>query len=138
MTTVGTWEPGAAPPTAPDVDFLWRAIALCRAGQLEEIESALSAADQRDYAALMRLDNADGSAWEAAATHFDAGELQDLIRFFTIAEMRLPGWRGDARSPVIALARVLRRSGAPPDRELMLWIRAQSDNRYLPWGAVPG
>ncbi len=137
MTKVGTWDPDAPPAaSAPDMDFLRRAIALCQSGGLDTLESALSPTEQQRHAVLMQRD--ENGVWDAVAEHFTDDELRDLIRFFTVAEMRLPGWRADAHSPVIALARTLRRRSAPLDRELTTWIRSQSDNRYLPWGAVPG
>jgi hypothetical protein len=58
-----------------------------------------------------------------------------LIRFFTRAEMAFAAWKGGDRSPVIALAAELKRRGDFPDG-LTAWIRANSDNRFLPYGSL--
>jgi len=72
--------------------------------------------------------------WQIADQLTDT-ELISLIRFFTLAEMQLPGWDGGRQSPVIYLVKILRgRSGF--DSELRKWIKANTDNRYLPNGAV--
>jgi hypothetical protein len=63
------------------------------------------------------------------------GEIEALIRFFTLAEARLPNWEAGAQSPVIPLAAVLRQRGAWPPA-LSRWIRAESRNRFLPWGSL--
>ncbi|MBV1879296.1 MAG: hypothetical protein KUG79_16760 [Pseudomonadales bacterium] len=74
------------------------------------------------------------NAWQAAVELADS-ELICLIRFFTLAEMQLPGWQGGKLSPVIYLVKILRaRSGFEAD--LRRWIKSTSDNRFLPNGAA--
>tara|TARA_E500000331_G_scaffold205891_2_gene197496 strand:- start:4126 stop:4611 length:486 start_codon:yes stop_codon:yes gene_type:complete len=62
-------------------------------------------------------------------------DIVRLVRFFTLAEMQLPGWEAGKRSPVIPLVKILKaRSTFTP--ELRKWIKASADNRYLPNGAA--
>jgi len=74
------------------------------------------------------------AAWQVADA-LDSDDLVDLIRFFTLAEQQLPGWSAGKSSPVIPLVKILRtRSALEP--ALRKWIKANTDNRFLPNGAV--
>jgi len=74
--------------------------------------------------------------WLEESENWDNDQLWQLIRFFTLAEIQLPGWDAGADSPVIPLAKALRQRKAPLSREQLLWIREHSDNRYLPYGPL--
>ena len=125
---MGTWDPG-------DRATLSERLLECvrRAGKhLDHADFGLDEAELRSLAPLMALD---ADQWDAAARNEDGQELVAWIRFFTLAEARLPGFEAGAKSPVIPLARVLRQRGEyPPD--LTAWIRAHSDNRFLPHGSL--
>ena len=69
------------------------------------------------------------------ATALSDEELIGLVRFFTLAEMQLPGWDGGKQSPVIYLVRILKQRGAFTPM-LRQWVKANTDNRYLPNGAL--
>jgi hypothetical protein len=73
--------------------------------------------------------------WAAAAAALDDAQIVALVRLFTLAEMAFPGWKGADRSPVIAFAALLKQRGAFP-AGLTAWIRANSDNRFLPYGSL--
>ena len=99
---------------------------------LEDANFGLDEADLKLLAPVMSLD---ADQWDTAARAEDPLELVAWIRFFTLAEARLPGFEAGAKSPVIPLARVLRERGAYP-ADLTAWIRAHSDNRFLPHGSL--
>lgn len=127
----GTWDPGGRPAAAPLPDAATLA-RLAAAGAVEEPDPAaeLSPAEQQALAAGTR---AGLDAWSGVAATLDAAMLVGLVRFYTVAEAVLPGWDAGDASPVIALARELRRREAWP-ADLRAWIRARSANRFLPWG----
>ncbi len=75
-----------------------------------------------------------GSDWVAVAETLEDADLEKLIRLFTVAE-RLPGWEAGAKSPVIPLARQLKKRGRYPEA-LTAWIKSQTDNRFLPYGSL--
>ena len=85
-----------------------------------------------ELAGIVRQDTA--SDWSAVAESLEDQDLVKLIRLFTLGE-RLPGWEAGAASPVIGLARELKRRGSYPD-DLTAWIKSQSDNRFLPYGSL--
>jgi hypothetical protein len=75
-----------------------------------------------------------GCDWVAAAAVLDDADIVDLVRLFALAE-RLPGWESGARSPVIPLARELKKREAYPG-DLTAWIKSNTDNRFLPYGSL--
>ena len=128
MSDVGTWDPGDRVTLSEEhLECVRRA-----STHLEDAGFGLDEAELRLLAPVMSLD---ADRWEAVARKEDPGALVAWIRFFTLAEARLPGFEAGAKSPVIPLARVLREQGAYP-ADLTAWIRAHSDNRFLPHGSL--
>lgn len=133
--SVGAWEPekGSTKDSASeeiDRDLLQRLISAVQSpGPLQD---SLQQDDQQ-AAGLMRLP---AQRWLDESEHWDGAQLWALIQFFTLAEMQLPGWDAGAESPVIPLAKALRQRKTPLSREQLLWIKQNSDNRYLPYGPL--
>lgn len=72
--------------------------------------------------------------WQNLVTQLDDASLISLIRFFTCAEEEA-GWNLKDKAVVITLFKALRkRSGT--DKELVKWVKANSSNKFLPFGAV--
>ena len=111
---------------------LLRFAQLAAEGQLENLKAELSS-DEISMGPLMRWTDEQWLPWLGKLNH---DTLLDLIRFFTCAEMQLDGWNAGEQSPVIKITRRLKASGHRLDKELLLWIRQNSSNRYLPNGAV--
>ena len=137
MGDVGMWDPKAgpglgepasdAPEGLPPMDLVRKA-----ATQLDADGFGLDAAERSRLAPWM---TAGHSLWEAAAEGADAGEVVAWIRFLTLAEAQLPGFEAGAKSPVVPLARALRRRGEYP-ADLTRWIKAHTTNRFLPHGSL--
>ncbi|MDB9918291.1 hypothetical protein OAD22_11055 [Pseudomonadales bacterium] len=105
--TIGVWEPAkGAAEQGLSLDDL-KAYAVLTDGALENLAASLTAAQISDDGRLMRLDEA---PWQVATALSDE-ELIGLVRFFTLAEMQLPGWDGGKQSPVIYLVRILKQRG---------------------------
>lgn len=129
--TIGVWQPAKADAEKGlSLDDL-KAYAVLTDGALENLATSLSAAQIGGDGRLMRLDEA---PWQVA-TALSNEELVNLVRFFTLAERQLPGWDGGKQSPVIYLVRILKQREAftPVLRQ---WVKANTDNRYLPNGAL--
>jgi hypothetical protein len=127
--STGVWEPSKS----VDINLgkLKELAMLVRSINLENLTAALPPETIESEKKLMHCQQKDWSA----ADGLDDGELICLIRFFTVAEMQLAGWDGGQLSPVIYLVRILKQRSAF-DSELRRWIKANTDNRYLPNGAV--
>ena len=80
----------------------------------------------------MKLDH---ELWQNASESMSDDDVLHLLRFFAVAE-NLPGWEAGAESPVIPLARTLRKRGQRLDKDLLRWLREVSENRYLPYGPL--
>ena len=101
------------------------------AKQLHLDDFGLSAVAAGRLAATVRLAP---EAWRAAEGLADE-DLVHLVQLYTLAEGRFADWKAGAKSPVIALCRILRGRGTWP-AELTAWIKANSDNRFLPYGSL--
>lgn len=127
---VGSWTPTAAPavPTAAELAAAaehWR-----RAGEEapEALPGPLAAALQR----ALRLP---AGSLDSVLGELSEADLDALARLYTLAEARDPAWEAGALSPVIALFAELKVRGADT-AELAAWIRAHSENRFLPHGSL--
>ncbi len=127
--SVDSWDP-SAPATLTPQDVARLAAA---AGQLEDDDFGLSAAEIARLAALARHDG--GVDWRSASASLEDDAIEALIRLFTLAEMRFSSWESGARSPVVPLVAELKARGAYRD-ELTRWIKANSSNRFLPHGSL--
>lgn len=129
MSGIGTWQP--AEKITVSNEQLANYVALAQSLDLNQLDQAMPAEQRETGASLMKLE---ASAWSAAAELGDE-ELEALIRFFTLAEMQLPGWDAGKTSPVIYLVKILKKRGAFT-AELKQWIKQNTDNRFLPNGAI--
>ncbi len=127
-TEPGVWEPGKV--VAPDEKSLAR-FARAVERSPDNLAAELDEGDIRSSASLMQLDE---SAW-ACLADLDTAMLEALARFFTLAEVQLPGWEGGKRSPVIYIVRALKSRDAF-SADLRKWIKAKTDNRFLPYGSA--
>ena len=126
---IGVWEPKA--PTIITEEKLRSIVLAIKDITLDQLNSALDDVFVQNHSYLMKLDR---TAWQEAAS-LELVDLEKLIRFFTLAEMQLPGWDGGNRNPVIYLARILKSRGEFTT-ELKKWVKANTDNRYLPNGSA--
>lgn len=138
--SVGTWSPDPKPGEEPneqsvelDQTFLSKCIEASEQAQLDDLKSVIDEAQQRQHSALMRLDAA---PWQQVADKYDAAQMYHLMRFFTVAEAQLPGWEAEDKSPVIWLNKILKRRGEALNREQVMWIKQNTQNRFLPNGAI--
>ena len=133
--SIGSWDPAAdaaAHRVTIDPDTLQQLITFSRDDQLDALDSLIDGPQSQALAGLMKIDH---DQWLAAAEPMSNDDVLHLLRFFAVAE-NLPGWEAGAASPVIPLARTLRRRGQKLDKDLLRWLREVSENRYLPYGPL--
>ena len=131
IVAVESWDPGSAPELTPEK--LERLMGASR--RLQEPRFGLDAGAAGELAPLARHCRGGGRGvdWTEAAQQLPDNDIVALIRLFTLAESALSGWEAGDASPVIPLAALLKQRGSyPPD--LTGWIKANSDNRFLPYG----
>ncbi len=133
--SIGNWDPNAEQTNQlfnVERSNLDAYIELSRTNKLNELPTLLSSHQQQTQSACMQLSQ---DQWFTAAELFNNEEIQHLMRFFTIAE-QLPGWDAGAHSPVIWLGKLLKQRGVGINRELIIWIKSNSKNQFLPHGAL--
>ncbi|MFL3653777.1 MAG: hypothetical protein ACJ04P_01770 [Halioglobus sp.] len=133
--SLGSWDPKVASQSTElllESALLRRLIAYSDEEKLAQLEQLLSADEKQRLAGLMKIDPL---IWQGAAESLLENDLLHLIRFFAVAE-NLPGWEAGATSPVIPLAKILRKRGVRLDKSLLQWLREVNDNRYLPYGPL--
>ncbi len=131
--SVGSWDPSAdTGNTGTDSATLHKLIDFSRNEQLSELATLLTGTESQTLSALMKIDH---GQWLLAAQNLSDEDTLHLLRFFAVAE-NLPGWEAGADSPVIPLARTLRKRGKRLSKELLLWLREVNDNRFLPYGPL--
>ena len=106
------------------------------------VEQAILAAHAQDEDAQLQLAAEEVAAlapaithvgWSAVAQDLSTQDLVALIRLFTLGEGQFSSWQAGAKSAVIKLVRVIKaRKKMSP--ELTAWIKANTDNRFLPHG----
>lgn len=133
--SLGSWDPSAESAAGElqlDTALLERLAAYSREEQLPQLEHLIGADERQVLAGLMKIDHA---TWQASTQPLADNELLHLLRFFAVAE-NLPGWEAGPQSPVIPLAKALRKRGVRLDRDLLQWLRQVNDNRFLPYGPL--
>ncbi len=129
---VGVWEPGdKAENNEVDAILLARLIKFARLVGDTVTSAALREHQLESAHWLMTLE---ADTW-ALANDLASKDLVRLIRFFTLLEAQISGWDAGKRSPVIALVKLLQARNEF-DPALRKWIKANTDNRYLPYGSV--
>ena len=125
--SVGTFDPGAASRFELTADVIERLLA------------AASAAPPRFGLSDEEVDTlapaATNPQWSDAIADLAPDQIVALIRLFTQGEGVLPGWQAGAKSPVVAMVARLRQIDECP-ADLTAWIKANTDNRFLPYGSL--
>lgn len=122
---VGAWEP-----TATLGEHHARLLDAAAAQPGESLPANAEAA-----AALRQVVLADAAQRSALFEPRESARLIAWLKVLVLAEETISGCEAGARSPAIAIARLLRdRGDYPPD--LTAWIKAASSNRFLPYGSL--
>ena len=132
--TTGTWDPGSKTSKLDvniDPALLQRFLVLAENNQLSDLANNIDEQDKSQFAIMQ----ADLTQWKNALNDYSETQLIALIRFFTLIEMALPEWAAGAKSPVISINKILKSRGHKLEKEMLLWIKQNSDNRFIPNGA---
>ena len=132
--STGTWDPSS---NASQLDIsidpalIQRFLLLAENNQLNDLAAQISEQDRSEFGIMQ----ADLAQWKDALNDYNEAQLIALIRFFTLVEMALPEWAAGAKSPVISINKILKSRGLKLEKEILLWIKQNSDNRFIPNGS---
>jgi len=76
----------------------------------------------------------EGAIWQNTVQDLSENQLIQLIKLLTSLETQ-ENWDLADKSPVIAIFKVYKKK-AGVNRELVQWVKANSDNKYLPFGPL--
>ena len=119
---VGGWEPPAK-------------LGDEHARALDETTTTTNRLDPDEETAARLRQVVQAGEWTGFFAERSSERLIEWMRVLTLAEESVPGCEAGAKSPVIALARLLRDRGDYP-AELTSWIKSVSSNRFLPYGSL--
>lgn len=135
--TINTWNPSTETNTSDanniDLPFLHSIIERVHTEGIDNIEQWLSTEVQQQQHMLMQQDK---ESWVSISSTLANEDIIALIKFFTLAEMCYPQWEAGEKSPVIGLAKTLRKKDSGFDKDLLKWIKANTRNKYLPYGPL--
>ncbi len=132
--SLGTWDPSQDNKKldATNTDLS----AWISAGDAEKVDTTSKALSTEQISALTPLMKQSRAFWASAAESLNKPEIENLIRFFALAEEHNSQLAAGNDSPVIGLNRALKKRGEQLDKDMLIWLRKNSTNRYLPNGSV--
>lgn len=131
--TIGSWDPNKKTTTANDE--VNSELLACFIAATKKLPCELNTILPKEQLQQSQIIEASASAWQIAINEFSNKELVLLIQFFTVVEAQLPAWTAGAKSPAILINRELRRRGEKLNKEILLWIKDNTDNRFIPNGS---
>ena len=132
--TIKSWEPKnqqISPPTDAINLSLW-----IEYGHEESVYENAKNLSADEILEVKTVVNQSGDFWLDATKNLSENDVLQLIRFFTLAEENQTEISCGNDSPVIALNKILRKRSQPLSKEMLLWIRQNSSNRFLPNGSI--
>ncbi len=124
--SVDSWQPIQAPSTLDESD-LNKLVTLAHDFNVDtDLTAQLSW--------IQPLAHADNKIWALSIQNIPQQPLIELIRMLTVLE-ETQAWGLAEKSPVIALFKQLRKI-AGIDKPLVQWVKAHSDNKFLPFGPL--
>jgi len=127
MSNIGQWNPNASTLASVHGQLLSKG-----ARKLESPNLGLS---QDELANLRPVIRQSGETWESFIIEQPSQILVDWIKVLTILEKDVSGFELGDKSPVITLYRILKHREELPE-DLLSWIKAHSNNRFLPYGSL--
>lgn len=124
--SVDSWQP-ITPPNQINDEQLARLLNLNQ-DQAQEYDLT------SDLDWIQPLAQVDAKIWQQLAPKLTFDQIQQLIEIFTLAEQQ-GSWSLGEKSSVIPLFKILKKAKGV-DRELVKWVKAHTDNKFLPFGPL--
>ncbi len=127
---IGQWNPDDSPSThLPDPEQLAEL-----AEQADEVLKNAGEMPLRNQAqGWIALNEHD---WMSLFAGLSDEQLLSLAEFYIRAEMTLSGFESGADNPAISVFRYLKDQGRMPGKDVIRALKAQTSNRYIPYGKV--
>ena len=123
---IGEWNPSqTASVNTPDSDFLL---------QLADLSAAPEHSDEITRQRAAQYIKTPENDWQEAFGKMSDEVLIQLAFFYVRAEVTLSGFEAGAKNPAIWVFRYLRNSGRKPAKDIVKALKAETDNRFIPYG----
>jgi hypothetical protein len=126
IVTVDSWQPTPIP-TQIEQDDLKRLIT-----SASEFVKDKNFTPDLDW--IQPLAKAEYAIWQNTVQDLSDNELINIIKLLTTLETQ-HNWDLGEKSPVIAVFKTYKKKSGL-NRELVQWVKANSDNQYLPFGPL--
>lgn len=126
IVTVDSWQPTPIP-TQIEQDDLKRLIT-----SASEFVKGKNFTPDLDW--IQPLAKAEYAIWQNTVQDLSDNELINIIKLLTTLETQ-HNWDLGEKSPVIAVFKTYKKKSGL-NRELVQWVKANSDNQYLPFGPL--
>ncbi len=134
------WDPNAGTSSNSDTsnyqldnDFLKWIVDTYKIDDLSHFKTLLTEVEIKKHRDIMFLTK---EVWFEALENFNDVELIALIHFFTLAAVHFNNWHAEDKSPVISIAKLLRKRKHSLDKKLLIWIKNNNKNKFLPFGPL--
>lgn len=130
---VDTWQPSPSNNVIP-VQKIAEFAALIKSQ--EEAKQNLAELSEEDIKLVESFVNSPKSAWIKAIADLSNEQIKNLCVFFTVGEMVFSNWAFTSKNPTIYFIKHLKSHDAAPEKDFIRWLKKQTDNRYIPYGAA--
>ena len=130
---VDTWQPSSSSDVIPEqklADF--SALIKSQEDANQNIKDLLD----EDIKLIESLVNTPQSAWIKAIGSLSVEQIKNLCVFFTLGEMVFSNWVFGSKNPTIYFIKHLKAQSTPLEKDFIRWLKKQTDNRYIPYGAA--
>lgn len=134
--SLGSWNPADGKETVQytlDTHLLQQIIHWTEHADWQENISSLSQQLPSGSNQMMKLDSA---VWIEQTATLSRADIWALMQAFTLLEQTDALFYAGDKSPVIGLNKLLKQRGENLTRDEVLWIKSNTDNRYLPNGPL--
>lgn len=111
-------------------------ISIKEPGDTEQYQVLISSADASQNLISSDIGNQNQAFWQNHLENYSDSHIIILIEFFTLAEENISRWQFGSKSPVIACTKILKQRGCKLKKELLVWIKSHSTNKFLPYGPL--
>ncbi|HCM06632.1 MAG TPA: hypothetical protein DIC30_11560 [Oceanospirillales bacterium] len=102
----------------------------------EEAVQCLKELGDEDIKLIEALVNTPKSLWIKAVANLTNEQIINLCIFFTVGEMEFSNWVFGSKNPTIYFIKHLKSKNSAPEKDFIRWLKKQTDNRYIPYGAA--
>jgi len=128
--SIGSWEPTQS--ISLNQADLEQLLALTD-GQILDIQNQFDSAFFNRIKPLMKQNL---TFWKTNIDSLNEIQLSQLMKVFTLLEVKVDDFACLDKSPVIWIGKILKSRKAFPEKHIIDWLKANTDNKFIPHGSL--